>query len=171
MGVEIDKRVSRAWTVFYQPGIPSRKIEKYQEMFHYLDTIVLDSSRFDELRRRNRACYEATTAFAKPTDAFLKEFFNLRANDDAKILFSEKVAVPGYTPQLGQNVLRIFDEKDDTHSIIVDIACYLLGISFGNMPIVVGSHGFIEGAMSEIYSIAIGKNIAAKLVLKNIFSK
>ena len=71
MPIETERRPSGIWTVLYQPDIPSKTIDRYQEMFDFLGNTVINGSRFNSLKIRNRACFEVTFAFAGPTNSIL----------------------------------------------------------------------------------------------------
>ncbi|MFA5770869.1 MAG: hypothetical protein WC894_05250, partial [Patescibacteria group bacterium] len=134
----------------------------YQEMFNFLGDTIINSGRFNALKIRNKACFEVTFAFAGPTNSILNREFGFSVDREPWLQFSEKINSQG-APQSGQNVLRITGGGSDSTFSIIDPACYLYDIPYANMPIAVGNHGFIERAMSELYSNATGQNIETEL--------
>lgn len=129
MPIETERRQSGVWTVLYQPDIPSRTIDRYQEMFDFLGNTVINDSRFNALKVRNKACFEVTSAFAGPTNSILNREFGFSVDREAWLQFSEKVDSQG-TPQSGQNVLRILGKDSDSTFSIIDPACYLYDIPY-----------------------------------------
>lgn len=163
MAIETERRSSGVWTILYQPDIPSRTIDKYQNLLDYLGNIFINSTRFNAMSLRNMACFQATAAYAGPINSILSEEFGFNVDNKAFLQFSEKVNSQGI-PQSGQNVLRIVESGKDSPFLIIDSACYLYKIPYDRMPIAVGNHGFIERAMSELYSNAIGKTIEIRVI-------
>ena len=162
MPIETERRPSGIWTVLYQPDIPSKTIDRYQEMFDFLGNTVINGSRFNSLKIRNRACFEVTFAFAGPTNSILNREFGFSVDRKPWLQFSEKINSQS-APQSGQNVLRISGKDSGSTFSIINPACYLYDIPYSDMPIAVGNHDFIERAMSELYSNATGQNVETQL--------
>lgn len=163
MLLEAERRPSGVWTVLYQPGIPLNTIDIYQEMFDFLGNNIITNRRYNNMSERGMACFLAAGAYAGPTNNILSNRFGFRVHDRAAIMFSEKIITPRIAPQSGQIVLKIVERNDDFPFAIIDPACYLYDIPYKGMPIAVGDHDFIERAMTEIYSNAIGKPINTRL--------
>ena len=164
MAVETEKRSSGIWTVLYQPDTPPRTIDKFQQMFNYLGRVLITDVDFNIMSRANLACLFATAAYVKPINQFLNEQYGFNV-DQAFLLFNEDVGGPRNT-QTGQSVLKITEEGVLSPFSIIDPAWYLFRIRYRSMPIAVGGHDFIERAMGEIYSNAVGKTIKTKLLLQ-----
>jgi len=162
LAVETEKRSSGIWTVLYQPDTPPRTIDKFQQMFNYLGRVLITDVDFNIMSRANLACLFATAAYVKPINQFLNEQYGFNV-DQAFLLFNEGVGGPSNT-QTGQSVLKITEEGVLSPFSIIDLGCYLFNIPYRSMPIAVGGHDFIERAMDEIYSNAVGKTIETKLL-------
>lgn len=163
MAVETERRSSGVWTVLYEPSVPPKTIERYQEMFQYLGDVILTSIRFKAMNLRGMACFQAVEAFAKPTNQLLSKNLGFVVDGQPWLGFSEKINSLG-SSQSGQNALRI-QELNPLKPIfsVIDPACYLYDIPYDQMPIAVGSHHFIERAMTELYSSATQRNIEITL--------
>lgn len=162
MTVEFERRQSGVWSVLYQPEISPATIDKFHKMFNFLTNDVITIERFRAMKARNMACIQVTQAFTDPLNKILNgEGFIV---DNGSVLsFKEKLESNG-SAQSGQNVLRIREKNDNAHVAIVDPACYLYDIPYESLPIAVGKHGFIERAMSELYSNATGQTVDTKLI-------
>lgn len=162
--VEAEKRLFGVWSVAYQPDLPGEIVNAYREMFDFLRLIVITEGRFNLMRMRQLACIQATYAFADPTNKLVSDF-GFMVDRGVVLKFSQKVdsRLTG-TPQGGQNVLRISQRSNNGHFAIIDPACYLYDIAYENMPIAVGDRGFIQKAMTEIYSNLIGNLVSIKLI-------
>ena len=164
MALETERRSSGVWTILYQPDTPPQTRDRFQRMFNYLGRVLITDIGFNIMSRANLACVFATATYVKPVNQFLSQQYRFNV-DQALLLFDKGVEASGLT-QTAQSILRITEEGVLSPFAIIDPACYLFKIPYGSMPIAVGKHDFIQRAMSETYSNAVGKRIETKLLLQ-----
>jgi len=166
MALETELKPSGVWTVLYQPDIPSVTIDKYQEMFDFLGKVIITKARFDTMSAKYLVCFQVVSILTEPINVLLSDS-GFKVGKGAALSFSEKINdTETRIPQSGQIVLNIQQKGADSHFSIMDPACYLFGIPYRKMPIAVGNRGFIERAMSEIYSNAVGKPMNTRLIIR-----
>jgi len=149
-----------SWNVIFQPGLDENKAQSVKRGLTEFQTNYFTESRFNLLKARGLACFQAIHCFAPNLQYVFNPAFTVK--EDTWISFKDKVRATTGDPQTGQNVLEI--DTGDGISIIVDLACYLFDIPYSKVPVAVGDAPTLERALSEQYTDALGKDIAISIL-------
>lgn len=118
-------------------------------MFLDLQT-MLNPIRYQRMGIKPMSCVEAVNAWAGPLNQLLKHH-RMKVDGGTWLQYGRPIPIRYGPSQTGQEVLTFKTQGTDDYGIL-DVAAYLLDLSYNDIPIAVGDKDLLERAMSEIYS-------------------